>query len=86
MHRINLNFLAFFIKTIFRHTYTRGNDASFFYVHGGDNVFDKLISLLSMTLKFILKDTAKDKAELVMAIASLVREIRYLVKELRKKY
>lgn len=47
---------------------------------------EKLISLLAMTLKLILKDTAKDKAELVMAVASLVREIRYLVKELRKKY
>ena len=47
---------------------------------------EKLISLLAMTLKFILKDTAKDKAELVMAVASLVREIKELVKELRKLY
>lgn len=47
---------------------------------------DKLISLLAMTLKFILKDTAKDKAELVKAYASLVREITELVKELRKQY
>lgn len=47
---------------------------------------DKLISLLAMTLKLILKDTAKDKAELVMAVASLVREIKDLVKELRKPY
>lgn len=47
---------------------------------------DKLISLLAMTLKFMFKDTAKDKAELIMAIASLVREITELVKELRKQY
>ena len=47
---------------------------------------EKLISLLAMTLKLILKDTAKDKAELVMAVASLVREIKDLVIALRKKY
>ena len=47
---------------------------------------DKLISLLAMTLKFMFKDTAKDKAELVMAIASLVREIKDLIKELHKQY
>lgn len=47
---------------------------------------EKLISLLAMTLKFMFKDTAKDKAELVMAIASLVREITELVKELHKQY
>ena len=34
----------------------------------------------------MFKDTAKDKAELVMALASLVREITELVKELRKQY
>lgn len=47
---------------------------------------DKLISLLAMTLKFMFKDSAKGKAELVMAVASLVREIKDLVKELRKQY
>lgn len=47
---------------------------------------DKLISLLAITLKFMFKEKPKDKADFVMAIASLVREIRYLVKELRKKY
>lgn len=47
---------------------------------------DKLISLLAMTLKFMFKDTAKDKAEFVMAIASLVREIKDLVVELRKLF
>lgn len=47
---------------------------------------EKLISLLAMTLKFMFKDSAKDKAELVMAVASLVREIKDLVKELRKLY
>ena len=47
---------------------------------------DKLISLLGMILAYLFKDTAKDKAELVMAIASLVREITELVKELRKQY
>lgn len=47
---------------------------------------DKLISLLAMTLKFMFKEKAKDKAELIMAIASLVREITELVKELRKQY
>ena len=34
----------------------------------------------------MFKDTAKDKAELVMAIASLVREIKDLIKELHKQY
>lgn len=47
---------------------------------------DKLISLLAMTLKFMFKEKAKDKAELIMAIASLVREIKELVKELRKLF
>lgn len=47
---------------------------------------NKLISLLGMTLKFVFKDSAKDKAALVMAVASLVREIKDLVKELRKQY
>lgn len=47
---------------------------------------DKLISLLAMTLKFMFKDSAKDKAELVMALASLVREIKDLIKELHKQY
>lgn len=46
----------------------------------------KLISLLAMTLKFMFKDSAKDKAELVKAFASLVHEIKELVKELRKQY
>lgn len=57
-----------------------------FLYSGGETVVEKLISLLAMTLKLILKDTAKDKAELVMAVASLVREIKDLVKELRKPY
>lgn len=47
---------------------------------------DKLISLLAMTLKFMFKEKAKDKAELIMAVASLVREIKDLVKELHKPY
>lgn len=47
---------------------------------------DKLLSLLGMTLAYLFKDSAKDKAELVLAIASLVREITELVKELRKLY
>lgn len=47
---------------------------------------DKLLSMLAMTLKFMFKDTAKDKAEFVMAVASLVHEIKELVKELRKQY
>lgn len=47
---------------------------------------EKLISLLAMTLKFMFKDSAKDKAELVMALASLVREIKDLIKELHKQY
>lgn len=47
---------------------------------------DKLISLLAMTLKFMFKEKAKDKAELIMAVASLVREIKDLVKELRKLF
>lgn len=45
---------------------------------------DKLIALLAMTLKFMFKEKAKDKAELVLALASLVREIKELIKELRK--
>ncbi len=56
------------------------------YVYGGETVAEKLISLLAMTLKFMFKDSAKDKAELVLAIASLVHEIKELVKELRKLY
>lgn len=56
------------------------------YVYGGETMAEKLISLLAMTLKFMFKDTAKDKAELVMAIASLVREIKDLIKELHKQY
>lgn len=55
-----------------------------FYIYGGETVVEKLISLLAMTLKFMFKDSAKDKAALVMAVASLVREIKDLVKELRK--
>lgn len=47
---------------------------------------DKLISLLAMTLKFMFKEKAKDEAEFVMAIASLVREIKDLIKELHKQY
>lgn len=47
---------------------------------------DKLISLLAMTLKFMFKEKAKDKAELIMAISSLVREIKDLVMELNKPY
>lgn len=47
---------------------------------------DKLLSLLSMTLAYLFKDSAKDKAELVMAVASLVREIKDLIKELHKQY
>lgn len=47
---------------------------------------DKLISLLAMTLKFMFKEKAKDKAELVLALAILVREIKELIKELRKFY
>lgn len=47
---------------------------------------DKLLSLLGMTLAYLFKDSAKDKAALVMAVASLVREIKDLVKELRKQY
>lgn len=47
---------------------------------------DKLLSLLGMTLAYLFKDSAKDKAELVMAVASLVREIKDLVIELRKQY
>ncbi len=47
---------------------------------------DKLLSLLGMTLAYLFKDSAKDKAELVKAFASLVREITALVKELRKQY
>lgn len=47
---------------------------------------DKLLSLLGMTLAYLFKDTAKDKAELVLAIASLVREIKDLVVELRKLF
>lgn len=57
-----------------------------FYIYGGETVVEKLISLLAMTLKFMFKDSAKDKAELVMALASLVREIKDLIKELRKLY
>lgn len=57
-----------------------------FYIYGGETVVEKLISLLAMTLKFMFKDSARDKAELVMAVASLVREIKELVKELRKLY
>lgn len=57
-----------------------------FYIYGGETVAEKLISLLTMTLKFMFKDSTKDKAELVMALASLVREITELVKELRKQY
>ena len=69
-----MNF-SFFIKTKFIH-----------YTVGGEKMVDKLIALLAMTLKFMFKDTAKDKAEFVMAIASLVREIKDLVKELRKLF
>ncbi len=47
---------------------------------------DKLLSLLGMTLAYLFKDSAKDKAELVKAFASLVREITEFVKELRKQY
>ncbi|WP_294984098.1 hypothetical protein [uncultured Fenollaria sp.] len=47
---------------------------------------DKLISLLGMILAYLFKDTAKDKAELVKALSCLVREIKDLIKELRKQY
>ena len=56
------------------------------YVYGGETVAEKLISLLAMTLKFMFKEKAKDKAELVMAVASLVREIKDLIIALRKQY
>lgn len=49
-------------------------------------MIDKLLSLLGMTLAYLFKDNAKDKAELVLAIASLVHEIKELVKELRKLF
>lgn len=57
-----------------------------FYIYGGETVVEKLICLLAMTLKFMFKEKAKDKAELVMAVASLVREIKDLIIALRKQY
>ena len=66
---------TFFIKSLFQHIFI-----------GGDIMTDKLLSLLGMTLAYLFKDTAKDKAELVLAIASLVREIKDLVVELRKLF
>lgn len=46
----------------------------------------KLLTLLAMTLKFLFKEKAKDKAELILALASLVHEIKDLIKELREFY
>lgn len=46
----------------------------------------KLLSLFAKTLKFLFKEKAKDKAELILALANLLREIKELIKELRKFY
>lgn len=46
----------------------------------------KLFSLFAMTLKFLFKEKAKDKAKLILALTSLLHEIKELIKELRKFY